>query len=164
MIERSLILIKPDGVKRGLIGNILTRFENAGFKIAGAKMTWVDEDFGKKHYFDIAERRGQKVLDCLLQFMTSGPVMAFVVEGVNAVENVRKMVGSTEPKAALPGTIRGDFAHASFGYTDKNDRAIENLIHASGNVEEARSEVALWFSVDELHEYKTAHEMHTQYR
>ena len=158
--ERSLVLIKPDGVQRGLMGRIIQRFEDVGIKIVGAKMVWIDEDFGKKHYFDIAERRGQKVLDVLLKFMTNGPVMAMCLEGISVVENVRKIVGSTEPKSALPGTIRGDFAHHSFSHTDKNDASIKNLIHASGNVDEAKFEVSLWFKPEELHSYKTVHEIH----
>ncbi len=159
-MERSLVLLKPDAVQRGLMGNIISRFENAGFKIVGSKMVWIDQEFGKKHYFDVAERRGQKVLDLLLGFMTTGPVMAFCIEGINAVENVRKMVGGTEPKSALPGTIRGDFSHISFAHADKEGKAIKNLIHASGNVEEAQEEVKLWFKDNELHSYRTVHEMH----
>ena len=93
--------------------------------------------------------------------MTEGPVLAFVVEGVNAVENVRKMVGGTEPKSALPGTIRGDYAHISFAHADTQDKAVPNLVHASGNEEEAKSEISLWFKDEELHTYKTVHEMHT---
>jgi nucleoside-diphosphate kinase len=161
MIERSLILIKPDGVKRGLMGNIISRFENAGFKIVGSKMVWIDENFGRKHYSDVAERRGEKVFNNVLKFMSQGPVMALVLEGINAVENVRKIVGGTEPKTASPGTIRGDFAHVSFSHADNVDKAIENLIHASGNLEEAKVEVSLWFKDEELHSYKTVHEAHT---
>lgn len=160
MIERTLILLKPDAVKRGLMGRILSRFEDAGYKVVGAKMVCITEEFGKKHYFDVAQRRGEKVLKVLLKFMTNGPVMAICLEGINAVDGVRKMVGSTEPKQALPGTIRGDFAHVSFAYADKENKAIENLIHASGNVEEAKQEIALWFKLEELHSYKTAHEAH----
>ena len=160
MMERTLVLLKPDAVQRGLMGNIISRFENAGFKAVGAKMVWIDQEFGKKHYFDVAERRGEKVLEVLLGFMTTGPVMALCIEGVNAVENVRKMVGGTEPKTALPGTIRGDFAHISYAHADKEGKAIKNLIHASGNSEEAKQEVGLWFKKEELHTYKTVHEMH----
>ncbi len=160
-IERTLILIKPDGVQRGLIGRITQRFEDAGMKVVGAKMVWIDENLGKKHYFDVGQRRGEKVLSLLLKFMTTGPVMAYCLEGVNVVENVRKIVGSTEPKSALPGTIRGDFAHHSYGYMDAKESAIKNLIHASGNVEEAKYEVALWFKPEELNTYKTVHEIHT---
>jgi nucleoside-diphosphate kinase len=160
MIERSLVLIKPDGVQRGFMGKIISRFENVGFKVVGAKMVWMDEEFGKKHYFDVAERRGEKVLKVLLGFMTEGPVIAMCMEGVNAVENIRKMVGATEPKSALPGTIRGDFAHVSYGYADEKGIGVKNLIHASGNVEEAKAEVALWFKEEELHSYKTVHDAH----
>ncbi|MDP3989937.1 MAG: nucleoside-diphosphate kinase [archaeon] len=160
MIERSLVLLKPDAVKRGLIGRILSRFEDAGFKLVGSKMVWVSEEFGRKHYSDLGERRGEKVLNSMLKFMTSGPVMVFCIEGVNAVENIRKMVGGTEPKSAQPGTIRGDFSHVSFDHADQADKAIENLIHASGSVEESKVEVSLWFKEEELHSYKTVHEAH----
>jgi nucleoside-diphosphate kinase len=160
IVQRSLVLLKPDAVQRGLMGRIIQRFEDAGLKVVGAKMVWIDKDFGKKHYFDIAERRGQKVLDVLLDFMTAGPVMALCLEGINAVENVRKIVGSTEPKSALPGTIRGDFAHHTYESADGKDSAIRNLIHASGNYEEALYEVKLWFPDEELHSYTTVHEVH----
>jgi len=142
------------------MGRIISRFEDVGMKIIGAKMVWMDQDLGKKHYFDVAERRGEKVLKVLLAFMTGGPVLALCIEGVNAVENVRKMVGSTEPKAALPGTIRGDFAHVSYAYADNKNIGIKNLIHASGSVDDARKELALWFKENELHSYKTVHEVH----
>jgi nucleoside-diphosphate kinase len=160
MIGRSLVLLKPDAVARGLMGKIISRFEDAGYKMIGMKMVWIDSEFGKKHYFDLGERRGEKVLEVMLKFMTEGPVLAFVVEGVNAVENVRKMVGGTEPKSALPGTIRGDFAHISFAHADVQEKAVPNLVHASGNEEEAKAEIALWFKDEELHTYKTVHEMH----
>jgi len=160
VIERSLVLLKPDAVKRGLIGKILSRFEDTGFKIVGSKMVWVSEEFGKKHYYDLGERKGEKVLNRMLKFMTSGPVIVFCIEGVNAVENIRKMVGGTEPKSAQPGTIRGDFSHVSFAHADQANKAIENLIHASGNVEEAKIEINLWFKDQELHSYKTVHEAH----
>jgi len=143
-----------------LMGRVISRFEDAGLKVVGSKMVLINEEFGKKHYYDIAARRGEKVLQVLLKFMTTGPVMALCLEGVNAVENVRKLVGGTEPKSALPGTIRGDFAHVSFAYADGQNKAIENLIHASGNAEEAKQEIALWFKAEELHSYKTAHEVH----
>ncbi len=163
MIERTLVLLKPDAVKRGLMGRIISRFEDAGLKVVGAKMVQIDEDFGKKHYEDIGKvikRRGEKVFQLTMKFMTTGPVMALCLEGINAVENVRKLVGGTEPKSALPGTIRGDFAHISFAYADNQGKAIENLIHASGNAGEAKQEIALWFKAEELHSYKTAQEVH----
>ncbi len=161
MIERTLVLLKPDAVSRGLMGRIIQRFEDAGLKIVGAKMVWIDKEFAKKHYFDVAERRGEKVLAALLNMITEGPVLAMVIEGVFAVEVVRKIVGGTEPKTAVPGTIRGDFAHHSYAYTDSKGIAIKNLVHASGKKEEADYEIKLWFKDNELHSYKTVHEIHT---
>jgi len=89
-----------------------------------------------------------------------GPVVALCIEGINAIENVRKMVGSTEPKAALPGTIRGDFSHVSFAYADTKSQAIKNLIHASADAKDAAVEVKLWFTARELHTYKSVHDIH----
>ncbi|MBI4739435.1 nucleoside-diphosphate kinase [Candidatus Woesearchaeota archaeon] len=158
MIERTLVLIKPDGVERALIGQIITRFENAGLKIVGMKMKWVDKEFSRKHYAAHVDKPFYKSLEA---FIISGPVVAMVLEGIDAVEIVRKMVGPTEPKAAQPGTIRGDYAHHSYGYADKKGIAIKNLIHATGTKEEAKQEIALWFSKEELHSYATVHEKHT---
>ena len=163
MLERTLVLLKPDAVQRGLMGRIISRFEDAGFKIIGTKMVFVDEAFGKKHYEDISQiitRRGEKVYRSLMKYMQQGPVMALCLEGVNAVEQVRKMVGPTEPKVALPGTIRGDFAHVSIAYADQKNIAVKNLIHASGNLKEAELEIALWFKKQELHSYKSVHDQH----
>jgi len=159
-MERTLIVIKPDGVQRSLVGRLVQRFEDVGLKLVGMKMIWIDEDFAKKHYFDLAERRGEHVLRNMVDLMTEGPVVAVVLEGVEAVENVRRIVGGTEPKTAAPGTIRGDFAHHSYAYTDSKDQGIRNLIHASGNSDEAKQEVALWFNDKELHTYKTDQEKH----
>jgi len=164
MIERTLVLLKPDAVRRGLIGRILSRFEDAGYKIVGAKMVWVDKNICKEHYERIGKvisRRGKKVFNNLVKFMTIGPVLALCIEGVNAVENIRKMAGPTEPKSAMPGTIRGDFSHVSFSYADKKNKAIENVVHVSSSLDEARQEIALWFKPSELHSYKTVHEIHT---
>ncbi|MCD6590028.1 nucleoside-diphosphate kinase [Candidatus Woesearchaeota archaeon] len=158
MIERTLVLIKPDGVRRGLIGKIIMRFEDAGLKIVGMKMVWIDKDFAKKHY---SEHVGKDFYSMLEEFITSGPVVAMVIEGVEAVEVVRKIVGPTEPKTAPPGTIRGDFAHHSARHADKHKKAVQNLIHASGTREEAEKEIALWFNPEEIHSYKTVHELHT---
>jgi nucleoside-diphosphate kinase len=157
MMERTFVAIKPDGVQRGLIGRIIERFENAGLKIAGMKMIWVDKDMAKKHYKAHVDKTFYKGLE---QFITEGPIVAMVIEGLHSVESVRKIVGPTEPKQAPPGTIRGDFAHHSYEWTDKKGIAIKNLIHASGNKEEAEQEIKLWFSVDEVHKYKTVHEKH----
>jgi len=162
MLEKTLVLIKPDGVKRGLMGRILARFEDAGFKIVAMKMRQSDEGHALKHYTeDIEKRRGKKVRELLVDFLKSGPVLAFAIEGVNAIENVRKIVGATEPKSATPGTIRGDFSHVSFGYADEKGKVVENLIHASSDAADAEREVWLWFNEDEICEYKTVHEAHT---
>ncbi len=161
-IEKTLVIIKPDGVKRGLIGRILQRFEDAGLKIVGMKMRWVDAGHAQKHYTeDLAIRRGEHVRKQMVEFITSGPVVAFVIQGVNAIENVRKMIGATEPKAASPGTIRGDFSHMSFSHADAEGKGIENLVHASSDATDAEHEVWLWFNVDEISDYKTVHETHT---
>ncbi len=159
-MERTLIVVKPDGVQRSLVGRLLQRFEDVGFKIVGMKMVWIDADFAKKHYFDLGERRGEHVLNNMVKLMTEGPVVAVVLEGVEAAENVRRIVGATEPKSAAPGTIRGDFAHHSFSYTDEKGQGIRNLIHASGDAKEAKQEIALWFKDDEIHDYKTDQEKH----
>ena len=138
----------------------MTRFEDAGLKIIGMKQVWIDKEFAKKHYTeDITKRRGETVREQLLNYIIEGPVVAFVLEGINAIENVRKIVGGTEPKSSPPGTIRGDFAHISFSYADKNKIAVRNLIHASGNEEDAKNEVKLWFNEKELHSYKTIQDL-----
>lgn len=155
MIERTLVLVKPDGVQRGLIGEIISRFEKRGLKLVGMKMVWVDKDFSKQHYSAHVDKDFYKGLE---NFIISAPVVAMAVEGINAVELVRKVVGSTEPKSAPIGTIRGDFAHVSYEYADKKGISIKNLVHASGNKEEAEQEVGLWFSVEELFNYKSANE------
>lgn len=156
-LQRTLVLIKPDGIQRALTGRIIQRFEDVGLKMVGVKMRWIDRDFAKKHYSAHVTKPMYKGLE---DFIVSGPVLAIVLEGVSAVETVRKIVGSTEPKSAMPGTIRGDFAQHSYSYADSKGTAIKNLIHASGTLEEAKQEVALWFNKDELHTYKTVHEIH----
>ncbi|MFT4302959.1 MAG: nucleoside-diphosphate kinase [Candidatus Woesearchaeota archaeon] len=155
--ERTLVLIKPDGVQRQIVGRILQRFEDVGIKVVGMKMVWIDSEFSKKHYAAHVEKPFYKGLESMI---TEGPVVAIVLEGLHVVSLVRKMVGKTEPKSAEPGTIRGDFAHHSYEYTDAKGKAIKNLIHASGNVEEANAEIGLWFNEDEMHTYSTVHEKH----
>lgn len=154
MIQRSLILLKPDALDRGITGEILTRFERVGAKIVGMKLLVSEKDTAMQHYTeDLAERRGQKVRDLMIEMISSGPIMAIVVEGIEIVEVVRKMVGATEPKTAAPGTIRGDFAHVSFKYADANEIGVFNLIHASGSEEEAPIEIGVWFKPEELVEH-----------
>ena len=137
MIERTLVLVKPDGVQRGLSGRIISRFEDVGLKIVGMKMHWVDKEFAKKHYCEHVEKAFYPGLETMI---TEGPVLAMVLEGLHAVELVRKMVGATEPKSAQPGTIRGDYC-IDVG---------RNVIHGSDAVESANAEIALWFRDDEL--------------
>jgi len=147
------------------VGEILSRFEKAGFKIIGAKMLKPDYDHYYHHYETIGKmvsRRGKKVFDVTLSMMNAGPVVAFVLEGIEAVNIVRKMVGTTEPKSALPGTIRGDYSHMSFAHADAQDIGVPNILHASGDKEEAEAEIAHWFSENELFDYETAHEKFTQ--
>lgn len=164
-IQRTLVLFKPDTVQRGLVGEILTRFERVGLKIVGTKMIFPDKDHYYHHYENIGEmitRRGQKAFDVTLAMMVQGPVIAMVFEGVEAVALVRKMVGGTEPKSAAPGTIRGDFSHMSFEYADGQKKGIPNLIHASGDPKEAEAEIGHWFSDDELYTYEVLHEKFTR--
>ena len=188
-IERTLVVFKPDAVQRGLIGEIIARFEKVGLKIVGSKMFIPSEELLDKHYpadrkefvemlgqrtvesyeeagLDPVEKFGHKdfakigenVRKWLTAFMSSSPVLAIVLEGPHAIEVVRKMVGSTLPQKALPGTIRGDYSFDSSFFANSNSRPIKNLIHASGNIEEATFEVPLWFDDNELFEYDTIHQ------
>ena len=188
MIQKSLVLMKPDAVKRGIVGEILHRFERSGLKIVGAKLVHADHELAGKHYpnsdewkskvgqrtiddcekygIDLMENMGTtdplKVGEIVKQwnvdFLTSGPVLAVVFEGVNAVERVRALVGETVPVKALPGTIRGDFSLDSAIAANRRKRTIFNLIHASGSEEEAEIEIKLWFKENELFSYRRVHE------
>jgi nucleoside-diphosphate kinase len=163
--EQSLIIFKPDAVQRGVVGEILSRFERVGLKIVGMKMINPGNDHYFHHYETIGKmvsRRGQKTFDATLAMMSEGPVIACVLEGVEAASLIRKMVGATEPKAALPGTVRGDYSHISFSHADNQNLAVANIIHASGDAEEAKAEIAHWFSASELFTYETVHEKFTQ--
>ena len=155
-VQRTLVLLKPDAVARGLTGRVLARFEDALLKVVAAKMIWMDADLTRRHYFDLEERFGAEVYRSMATFMQSGPVIALVLEGIGAVPCVRKIVGSTYPDQAAPGTIRGDFAHMSRAYANAAGVAVANLVHASGNTEEAEREIAVWFSKDEMFDYSTA--------
>jgi nucleoside-diphosphate kinase len=153
--ERTLVVLKPDAVVRGLAGRIIQRFEDASLKIVGMKMREIDADFTRKHYFDLEERTGAAVYNATAAFMQRGPVIAFVVEGEDAVATVRKIVGPTYPNEAQPGSIRGDFAHQTKAVAVATGKAVANLVHASGNREEAEYEVNLWFDKTELFEYRS---------
>jgi|TARA_Y100000310_G_C20702899_1_gene831658 nucleoside-diphosphate kinase len=187
MKERTLVLIKPDGVIKGIAGKIISRFEESGLKIIGMKMIWADEELAKNHYFldenwakEVYEKTkkgyqrdgkefpykdhldiGNTIQKWNMEFLKEGPIIAVVLEGPHAIEIVRKMIGSTEPMSSAPGTIRGDFASVeSYAVADLGKRVLRNLTHASDSQETARREINLWFSEDELHSnYKTVHEM-----
>lgn len=166
-MERTLIIFKPDAVQRGIVGEVLTRFERAGFKIVGAKMLKPDYDHFYQHYEGIGTlktRKGEEIFESQLASMQEGPVIAMVLEGVEAVETVRKMVGDTEPRKALPGTIRGDYAHVTYGQSASAKRGVPNVIHASATPAEAKLEVAHWFAENELYDYQAVHERFTQPR
>lgn len=136
-MERSLIILKPDAVQRGLIGPILTRIEQRGLRIVGMKLMQIDESLARRHY---AIHEGKAFFDSLITYITSGPVVVLVVTGKNIIEIVRSMVGATNPVKAVPGTIRGDFA-LEIG---------RNLIHASDSPENGEMEVNLFFRPEEL--------------
>jgi len=164
-MEQTLVIYKPDAVQRGLIGEIMTRFERAGFKIVGIKMLKPDAAHYYEHYEGIGTlktRKGDKIFNSQLDHMLEGPVVAMVLEGVEAVETVRKMVGSTEPKSALPGTIRGDFAHVSFDRVNSIGKSVANIVHASADKGEAKKEISHWFKKNELYSYNALHEYYTQ--
>lgn len=154
-VERTLVLLKPDALVRGLAGRIITRFEDAALKVVGVKMKQMDADFARKHYFDLEERAGTEIYRCTAEFMQSGPVIALALEGVDAVAKVRKIIGSTFPSEAAPGTVRGDFAHQTKASSEVSGKAVMNLVHASGNSEEAKYEVELWFDTTEQFDYET---------
>ena len=139
-MERTLIIVKPDGIERGLIGGLLHRFEQRGLTIAGLKMIRISPDLAARHY---AEHQGKSFYPGLITFITSGPVVVGVIEGPGAVALVRTMMGATNPANAVPGTIRGDYA-VSMSY---------NVIHGSDSLESAAREIALYFTPDELFSY-----------
>jgi len=187
--DRTLLILKPDAVKRSLMGEIIQRFEKVGLKMVAGKFVVVSEEIAKKHYPDSVEWKqtvGQRTIDdCekygidLMsnvgttdplevgeivkkwneEFLLSGPVFAMVLQGVNAVERVRSLVGSTVPAKASPGTVRGDYSLDSAIEANKRSRTIYNLVHASGSVEEAEEEIKLWFSEDDIFDdYKLVYE------
>jgi nucleoside-diphosphate kinase len=184
-MEKTLVVLKPDAVKRGLIGEIIKRFENVGLTIVAVKLLTAKKDLVEKHYPNDREELwlgiGQKTLDnykdldmdpkdslgtddpkeigkmvrvWLMDYIMEGPVLAIVLSGPHAVELVRKLTGHTLPLVSLPGTIRGDFSFDSSYLANSSKRPIKNLIHASGNKEEAEYEIPLWFTKEEIHEYK----------
>ena len=182
--ERTLIIIKPDGIQRSLIGEIIQRYERIGLKLAGLKMLVPTKEMIEKHYtLDQNWRRitGEKtiqgykdkglkppsddplkitaiILENLKRYMTSGPVIVMVWQGAHAVELVRKITGGTEPLTSDVGTIRGDYVLDSYQMSDGDGRAVRNLVHASGSVGEALKEIVHWFKKDELIDYRLVQE------
>lgn len=182
--EKTLVVIKPDGVQRSLIGEVVKRYERSGLKLVGVKMIVPTAEHIEKHYtIDPEWRRvtGEKtingykdkglqppsedplaiaaiILANLKKYMTSGPVIAMIWQGVHAVKIVRKITGGTEPFTSDVGTIRGDFVLDSYQLSDTDGRAVRNLIHASGSVEEANKEIALWFRPEEIVNYRLVQE------
>jgi nucleoside-diphosphate kinase len=182
--EKTLVIVKPDGVQRGLTGEVIKRFERVGLKLVGLKFIVPTKESIEKHYttdpgwiektgarnIKSAEEKGLDpvshdpqemggiVLRNLVSFMTSGPVVAMVWQGAHAVKIVRKLVGSTEPLSSDVGTIRGDFVLDSYDMSEAQGRAVRNVVHASGCIEEAQSEIAQWFNSNEIIEYSAIHE------
>lgn len=181
--ERTLVLLKPDAVQRALIGEIITRFEKVGLKIIALKMAYPNEELASNHYpadeewmkmvgekqkksaeskgLTINEENidiGKRIHSYLLSYLTMSPIIAIVFEGNNAVAQIRKMVGSTNPGDALPGTIRGDYTIDTYSLADNSKRPIQNLIHASGTVKEAKREIFVWFTDKEIHDWKRVDE------
>ena len=189
MIEQTLVLLKPDAVARGLVGEIIGRFEKVGLKIVAAKMLAADEELINRHYptsrQEFVVAMGEKTLEnnaklgvdteavlgtadpheiglmiqkYNVEFLSSGPVWALVLSGPSAVAVVRKLRGATLPSDAAPGTINGDFSFDSSHFANSKRRSIYNLVHASGNAEEAALEIGLWFKAEEIHDYQTVHQ------
>ena len=139
--ERTLVLIKPDGVQRQLVGRILARYEDRGLRLLGLKLVKIDRDLAERHY---AAHRGKPFFPGLVEFITSAPLVAAAFDGPNAIAVVRAINGATRPHEAAPGTIRGDFALET----------AQNIVHASDGPEAAETELALWFAPGELYEYE----------
>ena len=145
--EKTLVVLKPDAIRRKLGAVIKQRLEATGLKIVAEKAMQVDAAFAGAHYHDLGERKGEAVKRRMVTFLSSGPVEALLIEGDNAIAEVRRIVGATQPIDAEAGTIRGDMGDKEETYTktDAEDRAVENLIHASDSPENAEKEIALWF-------------------
>jgi len=138
-VERTLILVKPDGVRRNLIGEVIRRVETKGYNILALKMVQADRSILASHY---AEHEGKPFYEPLVEFMMSGPVVAIIAEGNRVIEGFRKLAGATDPTVAEPGTIRGDLAR------DQGTKVVQNIVHGSDSAESATREIAIWFSAD----------------
>jgi len=138
-IERTLILVKPDGVRRNLIGEVIRRVETKGYNVVALKMVQADRSILAAHY---AEHEGKPFYEPLVEFMMSGPVVAIIAEGNRVIEGFRKLAGVTDPTVAEPGTIRGDLAR------DQGTKVVQNIVHGSDSVESASREIGIWFATD----------------
>ena len=186
--EKTVVIVKPDGVKRGLVGEIISRIEKRGLKLIALEMMWPTKDQIDEHYpkdekwitrigektkanyekygydakkemgTDDNKKIGESVREWLLEYMTSGPVVKMVIKGIHAVDMVRKLCGNTVPALSEMGTIRGDFSVDSSVAANRGKRAIHNLIHASETPDEAKHEIEFWFAPEEIHDYKRAEE------
>lgn len=184
--ERSLVIIKPDGAQRSLIGEIIKRYERVGLKLIALKMLIPDEELATRHYYEVGgdawieevgrkasaayekkglkspyktyKENGQAVLKANAKYLSAGPVVVMVWQGNKAVELIRKITGGTEPLTSDVGTIRGDLTLDSYAMADVDGRSVRNLIHASGTVEEAEKEINIWLDKDEILEYRHIHE------
>lgn len=156
MIESTLVLIKPDGVARGLSATLLARFERVGLKLAAVKLVLPDQDKAKRHYLyeDIATRHSEAIWHQLIEYLTEAPVVVAAFTGIDAIAIARKIAGPTEPKGAPPGTIRGDYCHQSYAVCDAAGKAVRNVIHASADEADAERELAVWFTPDEILSYR----------
>lgn len=152
--ERTFVALKPDSIQRSLIGEIISRLERVGLKLVALKMLVANEGQIEKHYSQLDE----KIRKHLIKYMTSGPIIAMVWEGAHAVKITRKIVGGTEPLTSDVGTIRGDYVLDSYSMSDKDERSVRNLIHASGNPEEADNEIKHWFKEEEIINYRHVQE------
>ena len=146
-MERTFIMVKPDGVMEGRVGEVIKRFEKAGFRLKAIKVMTADQELLRKHYSEHVSKPFYKGLE---KFIMEGPVVPMVLEREDAVRKAREICGATDPSKAEAGTIRGDLGNDSVEKADAEDRAIRNIIHASGTVEEAKKEIGLWFSEGEI--------------
>lgn len=154
-VETTFVALKPDAVKRGISGEIISIIENSGMKIVGAKMVQATDDHLERHY---SEHVDKDFYDGLAEYMKQGPIMALAVEGVHAVKNMRKIVGDTSAREAHPATIRGKFGHMSMEHADDAGTHYKNLVHASEDLEAAEEELGIWFDDDEIFDFQLAHE------
>ncbi len=178
--EQTLVIIKPDGVQRGLIGEVIKRYEQCGLKLVALKMVTTTPEMAVKHYSidpDWSFKTGTKTIEAykakgktppsenpievaetirqtLKKYLSSGPVVVMVWQGMNAIGIIRKITGSTEPLSSTPGTIRGDYTIDSYESADFDHRSVRNIIHASGSTDEATKEIAIWFKPEEIINYR----------